>query len=226
MRHMDYKYIALQKLERCYTQWSSIISARQAGNPSTISFRKGIPFDEEGYKLQIIQSATDILNQIDWKDPQLIGSKRLLKMARDMLCISTPTGMQQNLVDYRDILFFCQQDSKKLELAFYLLYGENRDEEAFRLLSHLLKQKYALVSYFFFLKDSTKYQVVRPKNFAERFSMVDGPVQSTLVCTWENYQTYNAALEEIRHYLTTQITDEILLTDAHSFLWMFWMFQK
>lgn len=224
---MEYKHINEQKLTRCFNEWCENITRRQPDSSMPISFKDGVPNDEEGYKKCILEKAEVIKKKIDWTDPHLIGSGKLHAMAMELLAIHTDSNRIQNLVDYHDVLTFCDllltAKCKDIEKALYLLYAENRDMEAFMLLSHVLKKKYALISYFFFLKDSKKYQVVRPDNAAKRFSLIDAPVNCTLNCTWENYQLFNSVLKEVQSFLGAQMNDEVTLTDAHSFVWMFWM---
>ena len=104
-----------------------------------------------------------------------------------------------------------------------LLFVDDDDKAAFNLLSHALNKKYALISYFFFLKDSSKYQVVRPNNFAERFPMIGANGKYAITCSWENYQEYNAVLQEVCCFLHEAHNEDVTLTDVHSFVWMLWM---
>lgn len=227
---MDYKHINVQKLARCYAEWHSIICQKQSGEGNVVSLKSGFSFSQEGYKYHILEQAAQIIDKIDWSDPNIIGSGKLIRMAMDLLGVRGFDNAQQNLVDYHDIVYFADQafstKCKDIEKALYLLYAENKYMEAFNLLSHLLKQKYALITYFFFLKDSNNFQVVRPKNHAVRFAMIDAPVHSATNCTWENYQLYLAVLCEVKNYLATQTSDKLTLTDTHSFIWMFWMLKS
>ena len=60
----------------------------------------------------------------------------------------------------------------------------------------------------------------------ERFAYIDAPAKSAAVCSWENYTTYNAVLSEVRSFLLSCLDEDVTLTDAHSFLWMFWLFNE
>lgn len=224
---MEYKYLSISKLTRCYDEWRLHIAKMQPESPDIISFKSGAPFNQEGYKYVIVERAATLIKNFDWNVPDLIGSGKLHSLAVELLAIRTTSNDVQNLVDYRDIMEFTLLDNrsklKDIETALYLLYAKDQDMEAFMLFSHVLKKKYALISYFFFLKKSSKYQVVRPDNAAKRFALIDSPVKCTQTCTWENYLLFNSVLTEVQSFLSDQMNENISLTDAHSFVWMFWM---
>lgn len=219
--------VNILKLENCFDSLWKVIAKRQAVEPEQVSFKSGIIFDEEGDKYDILNRAEQIIHSTPWDEPNIIGSGKISKMALDLLAIRPYDNEQQNLVDYRDIMFFADQtfssSAKDVEKALYYLYVKNEDKEAFNMLSRALNNKYALISYFFFLKDSSRYQVVRPKNFAERFPMIGAHPQCVLTCSWENYQTYISVLHEVYTFLSQKLNEKITLTDAHSFVWMLWM---
>lgn len=220
-------YVDSQKLQRCYDAWRAVVAAKQGDLNQSISFRSGVADAEEGYKYTILEKGKQILGQFDWSAPGLIGSSKIAQMVLDLLGICTSPGVQQNLVDYRDVMYFADQAYSKrlenIEKGLYLLFADGNDRDAFNILSQNLNMKYALISYFFFLKDSSKYQVVRPKNFAERFPMMGADPRCAMNCSWENYQRYVGVLEEVRCFLGERQTEDVTLTDAHSFVWMFWM---
>ena len=217
-------YISLEKLQRSYNAWYAAVEEKQ-GN-GAVSFHDGIAWKEEGYKYKILQLGKDILDQFDWSVPKLVGSGKIAQLAMELLGICPSPGFQQNLVDYRDIMYFADQaysqKLKDIEKALKLLFVDDNDKDAFNLLSHALSKKYALISYFFFLKDSSKYQVVRPNNFAERFPMIGANGKCAINCSWDNYQEYMDVLTEVKQFLAERHA-EITLTDAHSFVWMLWM---
>ena len=212
------------KLQQCYELWHLAVSQKEKGE--SVSFHDGVVYAEEGYKYSILKMGREILQKIDWSDPQLVGSSKIAQIAMELLAICPSPGFQQNLVDYRDIMYFADQvysqRLKDIEKALKLLFVDGNDKDAFNLLAHTLNKKYALISYFFFLKDSSKYQVVRPNNFAERFSMIGANGKCAINCSWENYQEYMSVLSEVKQFLAERHA-EITLTDAHSFVWMLWM---
>lgn len=212
-------------MQRCYDVWKSVVVEKQGGTP--VSFCDGVVYAEEGYKYTILKMGKEILNKFDWSDPQMVGSGEIAQMALELLGICPSPGFQQNLVDYRDIMYFADQaysqKLKDIEKSFKLLFVDDNEKDAFNLLAHALNKKYALISYFFFLKDSSKYQVVRPNNFAERFPMIGANGKYAITCSWENYQEYNAVLQEVCCFLHEAHNEDVTLTDVHSFVWMLWM---
>lgn len=218
-------YTNQEALEKCFDTLWPILADRQKGTQEEISFQSGIIWEEEGYKYDIIQEADSLLEDFCKGKSEKYG-----KLATDLLGICTLDGERQNLVDYHDICYFtdqmCSKHREEIEKALYLLYEKGEEEEAFHLLHHALGNKYALISYFFFLKDSGKYQVVRPNNMAERLPLIGAKKQCVVQCSWENYQVYLAVLKEVRTFLENQLTEKITLTDAHSFVWMFHMLKN
>lgn len=224
---IEYKLTKVDKLEKCYDTWENIIKKKLDDPNESISFHGGVVYNEEGYKYAIIEKGNEIWKKIDRMEPQLIGTGKIREIAMVLLAIEVQKGVIQNLVDYRDISYFIEKSSTKnckdIEKALYLLYAKGDDKAAFSMLSQVLKKKYALISYFFFLKDSSKYQVVRPNNFAERFSLIGADSKYALECSWENYQKYMEVLKEVQVFLKEKKYDNVTLTDAHSFVWMLWM---
>lgn len=219
----EFKLVNYKILEKRYEAWKQIIQSKQEEPKEPISFSKGIVFAEEGYKYSIIAQGQEILNKFNWAEAD---DGKVVQMALELLGIRSDLGLQQNLVDYRDIMYLADQaysaKLKDIVKGLHLLYVDGNDKDAFNLLAHALNKKYALISYFFFLKDSNKYQVVRPNNFAERFSMLGADPKCALNCSWDNYQKYMGALIEVKIFLEERHTD-ITLTDAHSYVWMLWM---
>lgn len=217
-------YTNPEALNECFETLWPILADRQKGTQEEISFQSGIIWEEEGYKYTIIRKGKDLIKNFPKDKPEGFGD-----LALKLLWISTDDCEVQNLVDIRDVYYFSDQMQSKhkaeIEKALYLLYAREQDEEAFHLLHHALGNKYALISYFFFLKDSGKYQVVRPKNMAEKLSLITTQKQCALECSWGNYQVYLAILQEVREFLGGCLAEEISLTDAHSFVWMFWMLE-
>ena len=219
--------VNFQKLQNRFDMLWSIIAEKQAGTCQEISFRKGWIHSQEGYKYKILAQSQEILRSAiaassTDSEYSSIGAK-LLAIQPHL------DGKIQNLVDYRDIEFFYSQVCKKpceIGRLLHTLFTEDKDAEIFKALANILKNKYALISYFFFLKDSSKDRVVRPNNFMERFAYIDAPAKSAAVCSWENYTTYNAVLSEVRSFLLSCLDEDVTLTDAHSFLWMFWLFNE
>lgn len=223
------QFVNLEKLQYCFDALWAVLADKQAGRYETVSFRHGIIAEQEGFKQNLIEESKSKLLSMPWNEQGIIGSRRIYSVAGELLsmCPHKDASKPQILVDARDVSnFYLANHSQKvlsrIEEALRLLYTGNDDERAFNMLSASLpdRGKYALITYFFFLKDSSKYQVVRPNNFANRFAMIGAPTKCTKVCSWENYQTFLSVLREVKDYLSECLYEEISLTDAHSFVWM------
>lgn len=224
-------YTNQEALNECFNILWPILSDKQHSRQEDISFQSGIIQEEEGYKYAIIEKGGKIRKEYPLNDSKLIGTGKIGEMALRLLEICPKEdGKVQNLVDYRDVTLFKKylhsEHAEDIEKALYLLFEKEAYEEAFNLLVCTFGKKYALISYFFFLKDSGKYQVVRPKNMAKKLSLITIQKQCALECTWENYQVYLAILREVREFLEGCLVEKITLTDAHSFVWMFWMLEE
>lgn len=214
------------KLQECFDTLWAYIADVQAGEFETVSFRHGLIEKEEGFKQQLIKKSRSILQNVPWNDPNIIGSKKIFRAAQELLasCPHADPSKKQILVDYRDVnSLYDYSDSqiKQIEEALYILYTDSNDEHAFNMLSKIFRGKYALVSFFFFLKDDHKYQVVRPERWTENFQMIGVSAQCVRNCTWKNYQEYLSVLRKVQEFLNDRLYEEVSLTDTHSFLWMF-----
>ena len=101
------------------------------------------------------------------------------------------------------------------------LFSSDDDEASFKVLRSALGNKYAIITYFFFLKDKEKYAVMRPLNFADRLTKIGASAKCATACSWENYKLFLSILSETRDYLSGKMDDVGLLED-HSFLWALW----
>lgn len=101
------------------------------------------------------------------------------------------------------------------------LFTTNDDESSFKVLRSAFGNIYAIITYFFFLKDKEKYAVMRPMNFADRLIKVGASAKCTTTCSWENYKLFLSILGEIREFLSGKM-ENVGLLEAHSFLWSLW----
>ena len=203
--------------------YAKVLEQQAVSGLKTFSFNEGFPAEQEIYKYTVWDQAHTIIEAIPWETPNIVGSGIIKQAVLDALRVQPLPGWTQNLVDWNDILYFDGlQKTKELEKGLYELYHNNNDEIAFKSIQAVVKNKFALISYFFFIKDREKYAVVRPKNFAWRFQAIGVKKPCTLQCSWNNYTTFMAVLQEVKDLLTLRISDVTLL-DAHSFIWMMWM---
>ena len=201
--------------------------AQEQKTDGAISFDNGIIEIQEGYKKEVFREGNQTMAALPWEDNGIVGSGQIFQAGYRALSIK-PRGEDsiQNLVDWRDVNYYKElNESKKAstEKALKLLFDGSNDEEAFNALLGALGNKYALISFFFFLKDSNTYAVMRPDNMRWRLEMIGAQTSCTNGATWAHYQEYCRILKGIQMFLDERISDQITLLDAHSFLWMLWM---
>lgn len=221
------RYTNQKLLHNCYDLICEKILDRQIGTQyTTFSFRAGIAYNEEGYKYEVWSKAHAIIEAVPWETPNLIGSGIIKHAALDALRVTDPWGESQNLVDWNDIILFDDiKKTKALEKALYELYRTDHDELSFNSLMTVIGNKFALISFLFFIKDKDRYAVVRPDNFAWRFKKLGVKEACTFPCSWKNYSTFLVVLSEVKDFLDERLADVTLL-DAHSFVWMLHMIEK
>lgn len=216
-------------LQNCFDLlWDKIAEAQKEYDVSEISFHdeKGFIWEQEGYKYSVASQAKKIMDEVPWNKPGIIGSGEIFAAARNALCVIPQDSNElQNLVDWRDIgSFFEIRNEKEVEKALYNLFYTDVDEAlAFEGLRTAIGNKYALISYFFFVKDYQKYEVMRPDNFAWRLQKIGASGKCTNSCSWKNYKEYLSILSEVRDFLNERVSGDITLLDAHTFMWMLWL---
>jgi hypothetical protein len=192
---------------------------------SEISFLSGYIWEQEGYKREIISSASSVLDNSNWTE-DMIGTGKICKHVLKMYDYKTSMdGKPQNLVDWRDIdeikdVFL--NNPNESERALFELFVRNNEEAAFHMLVELVGRRFPLISYLYFLKDSKRFAPVRPDSFCGRFQRVGIETDCLRRCTWDNMLEFNNILEHVRNKIQEYFKEDIELIDAHSFVWMMW----
>ena len=202
------KYDALRVRIRC-------------GN-SPLSFRTGKLFEQEGYKYGVFRRGHSIFEALPWDDPFILQDDRIMDATYQAIRIT------YNLIEPRDIMAFTglkESSVATFKQAMVMLWREDRDAEAFEVMCKSIGRRYPLISYLFFLKDSTKYAVMRPRHFKKRLPMVGAPKDCTDRCTWVNYSDFLAILDEVRDFLSERVNEPITRLEAHTFIWSMWMLE-
>lgn len=195
------------RIEKCYTALDKRVNG--------IDFQSGVLWEQEGYKYKVFAEGYDIMTS---------GAASYFELGGKALGI-VPEGLQgrQNLVDWHDVSDYYDKRDKEvlIEDGLRQLYTTNEDEAAFNVLRSAFGNKYAIITYFFFLKSKDRYAVMRPANFVRRLPMIGASAKCTEKCTWENYMLFLSILNEVRDYLSGKI-ENVGLLEAHSFLWALW----
>lgn len=220
--------IDANKFQNCLDALWGIIAAHPDQPKEHISFHDGLIWLQEGYKYGLWQKAHEIMYSDDLRNASVIGSGRLLKAMQETMILGMERGEVNNLVDFRDVqgafLDRAFKNPSQAEDVLFRIYQTGDDKSSFEAAVKVWGNKYALISYFFFIKDREKYAVMRPANMLERLPYLGVSAGCTASCTWNNYQTYLSILYEVQGLLNDYLNEEITLTDAHSFVWMFWQF--
>jgi hypothetical protein len=187
---------------------------------------------EENYKGWLNLKARNLLNSKDWRRSQ-IGSGKIIDRViaaievedenypNNLLVHDLRYGEKgrnhQSLYDAKKQPALCRQYET---LLYNFFHKEIDDRAAFREFIAVAGRKYAYLAYLYFLKDRSLYLPIAPRTFDKAFDMLGIDFSTEGQCAWENYQTYNGLITEIRDFLAEQLPTEVTLLDAHSFLWI------
>ena len=103
-------------------------------------------------------------------------------------------------------------------LLFGFYRGDADDAATF---DHLADMggKYTLIAYLFFLKDMDSYMPIQPTGFDRAFDMMGIEFSTLRKCSWGNYTTYLAILDNLRPLIAEEAKlTSVQLVDAHSFV--------
>ena len=110
--------------------------------------------------------------------------------------------------------------TKGEQLLFQLYHGEGKPGEIFEALTEIIGRSYDVLAYLFFLHDWEKFLPIAPRKFDDAFARLGLEIHTSQHCSWENYQSYLAAINLVRDRLRGKGYTTVRLLDAHSFCWM------
>ncbi len=200
------------------------------------SFDEGLAAEWEEYKQDVRNEAIRRLQWDSWT-PSDVGTGVILDRVVQAIEIKkTAVHPRNNLVEWEaksrsknsvtHLPLVAAQSKKQApqeieQCLLDLFQSRVPDAEAFERFTTLVNRRYELVAYLFFLKDWTRYMPIRTTTFDEAFRLLEFEHVTAYNCNWANYQTYNAAIGEIRRLLREVAElDDVRLIDAHSFCWM------
>ena len=137
-----------------------IIGEQEKGiydNPTRVDFDSGWLYKEEGYKKVIWNKAQDILKCNEWSLNNL-GEYDVINRVDSCMKIKIEPGVQQNLLDYRDGMYYrntINTQPKYGEQVLYRIYCTTDDEKSFNDAIALFGNRYSLITFLFFLKNSS-----------------------------------------------------------------------
>ena len=207
---------------------------RKSKQPFT-SFREGLADEWEGYKLSLREVALSRLRPSNWPQTS-VGSGQILKSLISAIEIpkegsAPPNNLVRwpNEYGHRNRSHFALLDAlddpterRRIEQwAFEFYRGEPDFGPAFEELRAFAGSRYDLLAYLFFLRDPDRFMPIGSQTFDRAFEALGIGVRTAWRCSWENYQEYIAALQDIRAALTDFVgLSEVRLVDAHSFCWL------
>lgn len=217
-----------------YSQFQDLVT-QKSGEPFT-RFDEGLIAAWESYKPRVRDYALELLAADTWTEDQ-IGSGEILQKVISAIEIQATHGDRtNNMVFWQNRFGHAQRDHRALldaerdapdkqrfERLFFDLYRSDRDEAAiFEGLRDLSDGKYPLLAYLFFLKDMDRFMPIQPTGFDRLFNELGIELKTLRNCSWENYQMFNAVLNELRGDIERQAgLKDVRLIDAHSFCWLF-----
>lgn len=207
--------------------------AKHGDGRAFTTFHEGVVAVWEGYKPRLHDRARGILVPESWVESE-IGSGDILQRTINAVEIQE-SSLVNNLVfwqnrfghanrDHHALLQAVSNTKRRGELERHLfdLYRGDADEGLiFDHLSELTGAKYPLLAYLYFLKDMDQFMPIQPTTFDRAFRDLGIDLVTVRSCSWENYQQFNAALNEVCRSLAEMsgIT-RVRLIDAHSFCWL------
>ena len=202
-------------------------SGLEALDLTTLSFESGFWESEEGYKCKIWEDAQQILNLDSWLE-QKRNPGYIIKSVINTMVFEDNDGNVQNLVSVPNIEkvleIFYDNPEKTAEFLFEL-YHSNCDEKAFTKLAKMLDVRrindpFSIMAYLLFLKDKEKYVPVRKEGTQKRFRKLGLKTNCLKTCSWLNYMEYLDIVGQLQKLLQDELTTNVTLLDAQSFLWM------
>ena len=178
---------------------------------------------EEMYKYSIFEEAQRELRVKEWT-PDDVGTGKIRKRLESSLFSDIKHNgrtVRNNLFDWRKRDAFVELPSTaSLEKLFFDFYTDRIAEgEAFHgfLGSGL---DYRLISYFFFIKDPSRFVPIAQSTFDRFFAnKLEIDFRTVRRASWENYEIYLGIIENAHEFLI-RVDPHATFLDAHSFIWI------
>lgn len=199
-----------------------------------VSFQIGLPAAWEDYKERLRAEALAILQPHRWRRKDCTKPGILESLITAIEINEPRRKLRNNFVRWENrwghksrshrALLDARKDPKTRAAiqhwAFDFFHENAPAPEAFQRLRSLVGNRYDLLAYLFFLKDSSRFMPIAPTTFDKAFSTLGIALTTSSQCSRENYSRYNAVLGEIKECLASAGIQDPRLVDAHSFSWM------
>lgn len=218
--------ISARKFDTTYNHFLDYV-IHESGQPF-IDFATGYVQHHESYKYELRDEALSILKVETWTKDQ-IGEGEILSKIIQILELPN-----NNLVDTRrragegseqhyDFISALNERSQcvQFESVLFDLFKSNKSGEVlFNELIGLIKHKYPIIAFLFFIKNDREFLPISPTNFEHAFRMVGCDLRLSHQCSWENYSLYLQVIHQVKDALESKLHQSVTLLDAHSFLWI------
>lgn len=220
--------------DAAFIRFQELVTAK-SGKPFS-SFDEGMAAVWESYKPRLREHALDILSAESWSLAD-IGTGRILDRTIEAIEIQDAgKNLINNLVFWQNRYGHANRDHRVLieaqsspavrnavEQALFDHFRTDRpDDESFEQIAELTGRKYPLAAYLFFLRDSARCMPIQPTGFDRAFQALGIEFSTLRQCNWENYEAYNAVLQDLRPRIGKAASlSNVRLVDAHSFCWIY-----
>lgn len=196
-------------------------------------FTKGIVHEWEGYKPRVFKAGRQLIARA--VQEHKIGSGFILNAAIEAIENPLKQPKPNNLVELGQRYGAASASHVKFLQARDDPQARRRAEQwladaftkkiegraAMDALIAIVGKRYDLVSYLFFLIDMNRFMPVKTSFFDLAFKRLGITLQTSGRCGWDNYASFNNALEDIRSDLErVGGFAGVRLIDAHSFCWL------
>lgn len=222
--------------EKLCTEFNSYkeLVQRKSGMPFT-TFKEGMVGEWENYKPHLREIARDRLASEEWRESNIGTGKIARDLIRAIELKRTTRNPGNNLLinwsgrhgdeakEHYPIIkaLNTPEQLKQLERALFDLFSDALPAgTCFEQLREVCGDRYSLLAFIFFLKDSDAFAPILTRTFDTFFARLKHPLITSRQASWPNYLAYNDALQKIFAFLRQQpgLTGCDFI-DAHTFVY-------
>jgi hypothetical protein len=220
--------------DAAFIRFQELVNSK-SGKPFS-NFDEGMAAVWESYKPRLREHVLEILSAESWSLAD-IGTGRILDHTIAAIEIQDASkNLINNLVSWQNRYGHANRDHRALieaqsnaaarnpvEQALFDHFCTDRPHaETFEQIADLSGRKYPLAAYLFFLRDSGRFMPIQPTGFDRAFQALGIEFSTLRQCNWENYEAYNAVLQDLRPRIGKAASlSNVRLVDAHSFCWIY-----